>query len=111
MKMPNQRYGDRDEFIFYAHWHKPKDLARLLRRSERSVRDWLSGREPVPWWIPELLRLREVERRETLRQMGITRLPNHLGIVAGSVIRFPRLDPKPEKSPATAPGDRQQEAL
>ncbi|KVD19197.1 hypothetical protein WI80_33425 [Burkholderia ubonensis] len=41
------------------------DVARELRRTERSVSDWLSGRQRVPWWVPEILRLRAVERDAT----------------------------------------------
>ncbi|AYQ38546.1 MULTISPECIES: hypothetical protein [Burkholderia cepacia complex] len=41
------------------------DVARELRRSERSVTDWLSGQQRVPWWAPEILRLRAVERDAT----------------------------------------------
>lgn len=111
MKMPNTRYGDREAFVFYAGGRAPSELARTLRRSERSIRDWLSGRARIPWWIPELLRLRDMERREALRQMGIAKLPRKLGIVSGDVIHFPKPMPKPVAGPIQPPGDRQQEAL
>lgn len=102
MKMPNLRYGDLDEFLFYAqHWKNPKDLARTLRRSERSVKDWLSGRQRIPWWIPELLRLRDMEARERHRQMGFTGSAHRLGVVTGAVIQFPTL--KDSKNENQAP--------
>ncbi|ADJ63872.1 conserved hypothetical protein [Herbaspirillum seropedicae SmR1] len=89
--MPNLRYGDRDEFVFYADGKSPKTLARMLRRSERSVKDWLDGKSKIPWWVPELLRLRQMEARERHRQMGFTSLPRRLAIVSGDVIQFPTL--------------------
>ena len=97
MKMPNLRYGDRDEFVFYAAGRSPTDLARLLRRSERTVSDWLTGKARLPWWVPELMRLRQMEARERHRQMGFANLPRRLAIATGDVIHFPtRKDSKNE---------------
>ena len=45
------------------------DLARLLRRDERTVRDWIDGRTRVPWWVPEILRLKHLEADLRRRQM------------------------------------------
>lgn len=88
MRMPNLRYGDIDELVFYADGRSAKDLARMLRRSERSVNDWLTGKQRCPWWVPELLRLRAMESRERHRQMGFAPATKRLGIVVGDVIRF-----------------------
>ena len=99
--MPNLRYGDRDEFVFYAEGKPPAILARMLRRSERSVRDWLDGKAKIPWWVPELLRLRQMEARERHRQMGFTSFPRRLAVVSGDIIQFPTL--KDSKNENQAP--------
>ncbi|RKF33415.1 hypothetical protein BCY88_10170 [Paraburkholderia fungorum] len=78
---------------YYAQGRNLKDLARELRRSERSVRDWLSGRERVPWWVPELLRLRDMEHDLRLRQMNIGRLAPRLGVVGEPPSNVSRLRP------------------
>lgn len=69
MKYPNQRYGNPAEFRHYAAGRPIKHLARELRRSERTVHDWLVGRERVPFWVPELLRLRLVDHAQRVREM------------------------------------------
>ncbi|MDN7873859.1 hypothetical protein [Burkholderia aenigmatica] len=69
MKYPNQRYGNPAELRHYAAGRSIKHLARELRRSERTVHDWLVGRERVPFWVPELLRLRRLAHEERVRQM------------------------------------------
>ncbi|HBF50460.1 MAG TPA: hypothetical protein DDX04_08955 [Massilia sp.] len=62
------------------------DLARRLRRDERTVRDWLSGRTRVPWWVPELMRLKHMEADLRHRQMGFGALAPRLGVVSADVI-------------------------
>lgn len=89
MRYPTLRYGNPEEMKFYAQGVPMKDLARRLRRSERSVRDWMTGKKKVPWWVPELLRLQHQESTERLRQMGLTRSVLRLGIVQADVIAFP----------------------
>ncbi|WP_338340606.1 hypothetical protein [Burkholderia vietnamiensis] len=69
MRYPNLRYGNLTELRHYADGRTIKQLARELRRSERSVHDWLTGRERVPFWVPELLRLRQFEHGERVRYM------------------------------------------
>jgi hypothetical protein len=68
MRYPNLRYGKLAELQHYAAARTLQQLARELRRSERSVRDWLTGRERVPFWVPELLRLREYEHWQRVRE-------------------------------------------
>lgn len=89
MHYPNLRYGNPTELEFYAQGVPVKDLARRLRRSERSVRDWLNQRKRVPWWVPEVLRLQHMEMQQQLYRMGITQVRNRLGMVNGEVIKFP----------------------
>lgn len=89
MRYPNQRYGNPSELRFYAAGIPIRDLARQLRRDERTVSDWLKERQKIPFWVPELLRLRNMEREHQLRRMGIAVNARRFGIVAGDVIQFP----------------------
>jgi len=100
MRFPNLRYGSPAEFEYYATGIELKRLARILRRSERTVNDWLTGARPVPWWVPELMRLRRMEAVERHRQMGMGDLLPRLGIVGADVIDFPV--PKQKPQPVTA---------
>lgn len=97
MRYPNLRYGNPTEFAYYAMGVPLADLARRLRRDERTVRDWLSGRTRVPWWVPELLRLKRMESDLRHRQMGMGALPARLGVVGAEVIA---LAPQDDKKPA-----------
>jgi hypothetical protein len=71
MRYPNLRYGNPTELRYYfvGMGSDIKALARLLRRDERTVKRWLAETQPVPWWVPELLRLRHMEAEERHRQM------------------------------------------
>lgn len=73
MRYPNLRYGNPTEFAYYVTTHHDgiQGVAKQLRRSERSIRDWMNGRQRVPWWVPEILRLKRLEANQQLRQMGI----------------------------------------
>lgn len=88
MRYPNLRYGNPSELRFYANGIPLQDLARQLRRDERTVRDWLNGHRRVPFWVPELLRLRNEERANQLRRMGIAVGARRFGVVNGEVIEF-----------------------
>jgi hypothetical protein len=69
VRYPNLRYGNPTEFAYYAMGIPLADLSRRLRRDERTVRDWLTGRTRVPWWVPEIMRLRRLEADLRHRQM------------------------------------------
>jgi len=69
MRFPNLRYGNPTEFAYYAMGRTHAELARALRRDERTIRDWLSGRAKVPWWVPEIMRLKRIEADLRHRQM------------------------------------------
>src|SRR5450830_650417 len=88
MRYPNLRYGNPNEFAYYVQGVPVKDVARRLRRSERSVRNWLDGKEKLPWWIPELLRLQQFESEQRARQMNMTPVRKQHGIVGADVIEF-----------------------
>lgn len=72
MRHITTRYGSTEAFNHYAMgMGTVAELARFLKRDQRTVRDWLSGRQAVPWWTPELLRLHWVEKNLQARQMGL----------------------------------------
>jgi hypothetical protein len=86
LRYPNLRYGNPTEMAYYAMGEPLPILARRLRRDERTVRDWISGRTRVPWWVPEILRLKRMEAELRHRQMGMGAMPARLGIVAADVL-------------------------
>lgn len=100
MRYPNLRYGNPEGIKFYAQGMTVKELAKRLRRSERSVKDWLSGAKKVPWWVPEILRLQHQAHCEMMRQMGMAPVMKQLGLVTADVLVFPALKTSLEESPA-----------
>jgi hypothetical protein len=88
MQYPTIRYGNPAEFEYHARGIPLKVVAKMLRRSERSVRDWLSGNQKMPWWVPEVLRLRNIEWAEHRRQSGLKEPCLHLGM-RGNLVYFP----------------------
>ncbi|MEJ7806893.1 MAG: hypothetical protein WKG03_13355 [Telluria sp.] len=71
----------------YAIWYgDTKALAKALRRSERSVEDWLAGRTKVPWWVPEIMRMQQAEHAAMIYQMTSRRMGARLGVVAGGTV-------------------------
>ncbi|WP_211474318.1 helix-turn-helix domain-containing protein [Collimonas humicola] len=82
MKYPNKRYGNPTTFAYYSMGLSVPELAKRLRRSERTVRDWLSAAKKLPWWVPEILRLQHLEKDLQLRQMNIQPVRVKLGLVS-----------------------------
>jgi hypothetical protein len=97
MRYPNLRYGNPTELRHYAQFIPIKELARRLRRDQRTVRNWLTEREKLPWWVPEILRLQKNEHDDMLRQMNMQPRQLRLGLVAGNVIEFPALGQQRQK--------------
>lgn len=90
MRYPNLRYGNPTELAFYAaFWGDVPRLAKFLRRDERTVRDWINAKTRVPWWVPEILRLKRMEAELRHQQMGFGRLAPALGVVSADVITLP----------------------
>lgn len=89
MRYPNLRYGNPWELQHYAQFIPLKELAKRLRRSERTVHDWLTLRKKVPFWVPELLRLQHKEHVERMRQMNMEPLRLKLGLATAEVIAYP----------------------
>lgn len=73
MKAHDRKWGHVEEFELYAHAPDPA-LARALRVTPATLRAWRSGRRPIPWWVPELLRLRAWQRDADMRAMGYRRM-------------------------------------
>lgn len=90
MKYPNSRYGNPNELRYYTQGMSNKEIAKRLKRSEKSVQQWLSLEKKVPYWVPELLRLWHMERDLTMRQMGFGDQKLKLGLVSGGIIEFKR---------------------
>jgi hypothetical protein len=86
VRYPNLRYGNPAELRYYAMAWPGKNLSRFLRRDERTVKDWLSGKTRVPWWVPEILRLKRMEAELRHQQMGMGKLAPVLGVVGADVI-------------------------
>jgi hypothetical protein len=92
MKYPNLRFGNPQELGHYAQGMPLAMLAKRLRRNERTVKDWLSGVHKVPFWVPELIRLQNMEQENRLYQMNIRPTMARLGLVNKTAIlyEFPR---------------------
>jgi hypothetical protein len=89
----------------YAIWYgSTAELAKALKRSERSVNDWLTGKAKVPWWVPEIMRLQKLEHDHMVHRITGRAQLARLGIVqAGQVVdagqRFSRtVDPAIENA-------------
>ncbi len=98
MRYPNTRYGHQQELEFWMQGRSVADIAKRLKRSERSVQCWLLGQRKIPWWVPEILRLQHYEYQDRLRQMGFKPPKTKLAIATGDVLEFPNSD-----SPISAP--------
>lgn len=61
MKNPSRRWVSANEFEMHTAGLPRKHLCRLLRRCDRTIRDWQTGRRPIPAWTLDTLRLREFE--------------------------------------------------
>jgi hypothetical protein len=88
VKYPNTRYGNPQEFRYYAQGLPIKALAKQLQRSEKSISAWLNGDRKIPFWVPELMRLRHMERRLRFQQMGIMNYRTKFGLVKDNVLTF-----------------------
>jgi hypothetical protein len=88
MRYPNSRYGNPEELRYYTQGASIKEIARQLKRSEKSVKQWLSFEKKVPYWVPELLRLRHMEHLLIMREMGMKAERRKLGLVVGDVIQI-----------------------
>jgi hypothetical protein len=101
VRYPNLRYGNPAELAYYAaFWGSVPHLAKFLRRDERTVKDWISAKTRVPWWVPEILRLKRMEAELRHQQMGMGKLAPRLGIVGADVITLVQPSAKEPTAPA-----------
>lgn len=74
MKYPNLRYGNPEALRHWMlHYGGVTGTAKYLKRTTRTISNWLNYRERMPWWVPEILRLKAFEHAEQLRLMGAIR--------------------------------------
>ena len=69
MKNKTKRWAHPIEFEQHSLGLSLEQLARILQRTPRTVRDWQLGNRPIPAWAPELLRLRHAEGNQYRRQL------------------------------------------
>ena len=80
LKYPNLRYGNPNDLRFYMQGRTVRDIAKRLRRSERTVRNYLDYSEKMPWWVPEILRLSAMEAEYRAYQMNMRPVMVRMGI-------------------------------
>ncbi|WP_293781269.1 hypothetical protein [uncultured Oxalicibacterium sp.] len=88
MKYPNTRYASIDQLLYWKRGLSEKDLAKHLKRSKKTIENYLSGREKIPWWVPEILRLQEYEYQNRMRMMNIRKEKTRL-TGESNVLQFP----------------------
>lgn len=69
MKNPSRRWVSAIEFEQHTAGLPRKFLCRLLRRCDRTIRDWQTGRRPIPAWTIDTLRMHEVEAIRAYREI------------------------------------------
>lgn len=69
MKDPSRHWMNAAEFEHLTSGIPRKYLCRMLRRCDRTLRDWQSGRRPVPLWVRDSLLIHRLETRRTFRDM------------------------------------------
>lgn len=107
MRYPNTRYGNPVEFQYYTQGQPAEEIAKRLKRDKRTVQRWLNGKQRMPWWIPEILRLQRLEYDIWMRQAGLGRMPQKFGTVSADVIVFnsPRPTTDQPSTPETSSGN------
>lgn len=68
-------------------------------------------RARVPWWVPEYLRLQNIENDLRSRQMGMGALAPRLGVVGADVITLAQLGEKKPQEPLRLVDQPDQPAL
>lgn len=69
MYKPSRRWVSITEFESLSSGLPRKYLCSLLRRCDRTIRDWQAGRRPIPAWTVQALRLHQLETTEAYRDM------------------------------------------
>lgn len=82
MKNPSRHWVSPIEFDKYTSGLPRKQLSRLLRRCDRTIRDWQTGRRPIPAWTIDTLRLHQIERNNMMDQL-LVNMPREKQLVEG----------------------------
>jgi hypothetical protein len=61
---PHKRYGNPHALRALTAGLWVRQIAKMLHRHPRTIRDWLSERRPAPYWAVELLELRHAAYAE-----------------------------------------------
>ncbi len=69
MKNPSRRWVSAIEFDYHTSGLPRTLLTKMLRRCDRTIRDWQTGRRPIPAWTIETLKVYEYERQNAWQQM------------------------------------------
>jgi hypothetical protein len=101
---PNTRYGCPGTFEYFANGRTIKELAKHLKRSERTIKDWMEGKTKIPFWVPELLRLQHMEYEKMMYQMRVTPIRLSHAELAGQPLYDCR--DKPQSKPLSVPENR-----
>ena len=83
-------------------------MAKRLKRSEKSINNYLLYKTKMPWWIPELLRLQRMEAVERTRQMRMTPIIKRYNLKTGQIINFRMRKKKevPQQTPEITPVEK-----
>lgn len=71
MYHPNRRYGNPEALRALTAGLSLHQVAQLLHRHPRTIRDWMQQKRKMPFWVAELLQLRHETALHDLRRMGI----------------------------------------
>jgi len=93
MRYQSSRYGNPVEFQYYVQGQSPEEIAKRLKRNKHTVQRWLTGKQKMPWWIPEILRLQRLEYDLWMHQVGLGSRRTKLGVARADVIDFPDFRP------------------
>ena len=69
MQDPSKRWANPAEFDYWAKVYTVKVLSKKLKRTPRTIRDWLRGARPIPAWTVAVLRLSELDAEAYRRSL------------------------------------------
>ena len=85
---------------FYSQGRSIQELSKILKRDEKTIKGWLDYKNKMPWWVPEILRLYQMEQADIRRQIFQSKQYAKLGIVKDNMLLFPNVSPHRQTSPA-----------
>ncbi|MCY0852704.1 hypothetical protein [Cupriavidus sp. D39] len=69
MNNPSRHWASAVEFDKHTSGLPRQSLCRVLRRCDRTIRDWQTGRRPIPAWTIDTLKVYEFERQRAWQEM------------------------------------------